>query len=291
MKSFALVLLLALLWGASYPLLKVAVETLPPLTVVAIRSLIGGLILLAALGPRVKLLGEVTTGSSLRALSIQSAFNCVIPWILIAWAMPSLDAGLAAILNSLSPIFIFLLTAFVTRHEPVTRRKFAGVVLGLAGVVTIVGMDALEGVGTKTLAELACVAGAFSYAVAGVLGVRFARVTPLVPAAGTTLIAAAVLLPLALVVEHPWTLSPSMPSMLAVLAAAVFSTGLAMVVYFRLLATVGSIAMSSQAYLRILVGVGLGMAFLGETPTPHALAGLGLVVAGVVAMTWPARRV
>ncbi len=290
MKSFALVLLLALLWGASYPLLKVAVETLPPLTVVAIRSLIGGLILLAALGPRVKLLGQVSTGSSLRALSIQSAFNCVIPWILIAWAMPSLDAGLAAILNSLSPIFIFLLTAFVTRHEPVTRRKFVGVVLGLAGVVTIVGVDAIAGVGTKTLAELACVAGAFSYAVAGVIGVRFARVTPLVPAAGTTLIAAAVLLPLALVVEQPWTLRPSIPSMLAVLAAAVFSTGIAMVVYFRLLATVGSIAMSSQAYLRILVGVGLGMAFLGETPTRHALVGLGLVVAGVVAMTWPVRK-
>ena len=63
-----------------------------------------------------------------------------------------------------------------------------------------------------------------------------------------------------------------------------------MVIYFRLLATVGSIAMSSQAYLRILVGVGLGMAFLGEMPTPHAWIGLGLVVGGVVAMTWPSKK-
>ncbi len=290
MKSLGLVLLLALLWGGSYPLLKVAVETLPPLTVVAVRALLGALILLAVLGKRVKLLGEVGTGSSLRALAVQSAFTCVIPWILIAWAMRHLDAGLAAILNSLSPIFIFLLTAFVTRHEPVSRRKFVGVALGLAGVITIVGVDALSGLGTKTLAELACVAGAFSYAVAGVIGVRFKRVTPLVPATGSTLIAAIVLVPLALAFDQPWTLRPSMPSVLAVLAAAVFSTGLAMVIYFRLLATVGSIAMSSQAYLRILVGVGLGMAFLGETPTPHALVGLGLVVAGVVAMTWPVRR-
>jgi drug/metabolite transporter (DMT)-like permease len=78
---------------------------------------------------------------------------------------------------------------------------------------------------------------------------------------------------------------------MAVLAAAVLSTGLAMVVYYRLLATVGSIAMSSQAYLRIVVGVGLGVAFLGERPTAHALVGLGLVMAGVVAMTWPGRRV
>ena len=290
MRSIALVCLLALLWGASYPLLKVAVQTVPPLTVVAVRALVGGLILLAALGPNVKLLGQVASGASLRALVIQSAFTCVIPWILIAFAMRELDASLAAILNSLSPIFIFLLTALVTRHEPVTRRKFVGVVLGLAGVVTIVGVDALGGLGTRTLAEIACIAGAFSYAVAGVMGVRFARVTPLVPAAGTTLIAAMVLIPLALVIEQPWTAQPSSASLLAVLAAAVFSTGLAMVVYFRLLATVGSIAMSSQAYLRILVGVGLGMAFLGETPTPQTLVGLGLVVAGVVAMTWPAKR-
>jgi drug/metabolite transporter (DMT)-like permease len=78
--------------------------------------------------------------------------------------------------------------------------------------------------------------------------------------------------------------------MLAHAASAVFSTGLAMVIYFRLLATVGSIAMSSQAYLRIFVGVGLGIVFLGERPTTSALIGLCLVVLGVVAMTLPARR-
>ena len=290
MKSFALVLLLALLWGGSYPLLKVAVETLPPLTVVAARALLGGLILLAALGPRARLIVDMVRGGSLRALAIQSAFTCVIPWILIAYAIGALDASLAAILNSLSPIFIFLLTALVTHHEPVTSRKFAGVVLGLAGVVVIVGADALAGMGTKTWAEIACIAGAFSYAVAGVIGVRFKGVTPLLPAATSTLIAAAVVVPLALVVEQPWTVRPSTASVVAVVAGAVLSTGLAMVIYFRLLATVGSIAMSSQAYLRIVIGVALGMLFLGERPAPQTFVGLALVVAGVVAMTWTPRR-
>ena len=289
MKSLALVFLLALLWGGSYPLLKVAVETLPPLTVVAARALLGGLILLAALGSRARLIGDIVRTGSLRALLVQSAFTCVIPWILIAYAIGALDSSLAAILNSLSPIFIFLLTALVTRHEPVTGRKFAGVVLGLAGVVVIVGVDALAGMGTKTWAEIACIAGAFSYAVAGVIGVRFKGVTPLVPAASSALIAAAVVVPLAIYVDRPWTLAPSTASVLAVLAGAVFSTGLAMVIYFRLLATVGSIAMSSQAYLRILVGVATGMLFLDERPTPQTFVGLALVVAGVVAMTWPSR--
>ncbi|APV50229.1 hypothetical protein BWI17_11340 [Betaproteobacteria bacterium GR16-43] len=290
LKSFALVLLLATLWGASYPLTKVAVESIPPMTVVAIRSLVGGLILLAVLGPRVKLFTEVATGASLRALAIQSAFNCIIPWILIAHAIREIDAGLASILNSLSPIFIFLITALITRHEPATPRKGLGVVLGLGGVIAIVGMDALAGVGTKTVAELACVAGSISYAIAGVIGVRFAKVTPLIPAAGTTLFAAMVMIPLALIIEHPWTADPSTRSMVALLAGAVFSTGLAMVVYFRLLATVGSIAMSSQAYLRIVVGVGLGIVFLGERPTTSMIVGLCLVVAGVIAMTLRPRR-
>jgi drug/metabolite transporter (DMT)-like permease len=283
MKSFALVLALAFLWGASYPLLKVSVETIPPLTVVALRSLLGGLVLLAVLGARASQVREM----GLRELAIQSAFNCVLPWILIAWAVVRIDAGLATILNSLSPIFIFLITALVTRHEPVTRLKFAGVVLGLGGVATIVGLDALAGIGTKTAAELACVAGAFCYAIAGVRGVRFARLSPLVPAAGTTLLAAAVMIPLAIALEQPWTARPSTASVLALLASALLSTGLAMVIYFRLLATVGSIAMSSQAYLRILVGVGLGVAVLGEELAASTVAGLVLVVAGVVAMTLP----
>lgn len=289
MRSFALVLLLACLWGSSYPLLKVAVETIPPLTVVAARSVLGGLILLAALGPRAGLLRDVVRDSP-GPLLVQSAFTCFIPWVLIAFAMRSLDAGLAAILNSLSPIFIVLITAFITRHEPVTARKGLGVALGIAGVVAIVGIDALAGVGGQTVAEILAIAGALSYAIAGVIGVRFRDVSPLVPAAGSTLLTAVVIVPLALVVERPWDVQPSFASVAAIVAGAVLSTGIAMVVYFRLLATVGSIAMSAQAYLRIVVGVALGMVFLGESPTPQAWLGLALVVTGVVAMTLPVRK-
>lgn len=288
-KSFALVLLLALLWGASFPLIKVAVETIPPLTVTALRALLGGLLLLAALGPAgAKALWATGTRSSV--FVSQSLFNCVFPWVLVAWASRSIDSGLATILNSLSPIFIFLLTWAITRHEPATRRKFVGVTLGLAGVVAIVGMNALSGVGKHTLAELACVAGSFCYAVAAILGRRFDKVPPLVPAAGSALMAAVFMVPIALVVDQPWTLRPSLSSMACVLALAVFSTGFAFVVYFRLLSTVGSIATSSQAYLRILIGVGLGIVFLGEKLSTSVMIGLPLVVAGVVAMTMPAAR-
>jgi drug/metabolite transporter (DMT)-like permease len=286
-RSFALVILLALLWGSSYPLTKTAVETIPPLTVAAVRGAIGGMLILAVLGRRARELLEV--GHPLAFLN-QALLSCVIPWTLVAWASRTIDSNLATILNSLSPVFIFIFTWAITRHEPATPRKFAGVVLGIAGVLTIVGVDALGGFGKKTLAEIACVAGSMSYGIAAIVGRRFDKVSPLVPAAGSTLMAAAILLPIALLVEQPWTLRPSPSSIAALLALAAFSTGAAFVVYFRLLSTIGSIATASQAYLRILVGVGLGVVFLGERLSANVIAGLVLVVAGVVAMTLPARK-
>src|SRR3954469_13977911 len=120
------------------------------------RAAVGGGLLIAPLGPRVAELATVARESP-RPLAIQSIFTCIVPWLLIAVAMRSLDASLAAILNSLSPIFIFLITALITHHEPVTARKGVGVGLGIAGVLVIVGIDALAGFGAQTVGELLAV--------------------------------------------------------------------------------------------------------------------------------------
>ena len=276
--------MLALLWGASFPLIKVAVETVPPIWVATLRSAGGALILLALLGPRVKLWWQAAREGD--GFVSQALLNVVVPWLLVAWASRIIDAKLTTILNSLSPIFIFLITWAVTRHEPATGRKFLGVVLGLAGVVTIVGPSALAGLGGHLAAELACIAGSLSYGLAAVVGRRYDKLPSLVPAAGSVLTGAAILVPVAFLVE-PWPAEASARSLAAVAALAIFSTGLAFVVYFRLLSTIGSIATASQAYLRIVIGVGLSVAFLGERLEPSHWLGLALVVAGVVAMTLP----
>jgi len=274
---------LALLWGASFPLIKLAVETVPPLWVATLRACLGGLVLLALLGPRLKTLWQAARDGDW--FLSQGMLNVVVPWVLVAWASSIIDAKLTTILNSLSPIFIFLITWAVTRHEPATRRKFLGVVLGLMGVATIVGPDALGGLGSHLLAELACVVGSLSYGLAAVVGRRYDKLPSLVPAAGSVLAGAAMLLPIALALE-PWPANASFTSLAALAALGIFSTGLAFVVYFRLLATIGSIATASQAYLRIAVGVGLSVVFLGERLEPSHWMGLALVVAGVVAMTF-----
>lgn len=258
---------------------------MPPLTVAAVRASLAGLMLLALLRGNTRWL--VTSGLAPGTYTVQALLNCVIPWTLVAWASRVIDSALVTILNSLSPIFVFLITWAVTRQEAVSRRKLAGVLLGMAGVVTIIGVDALSSLGTHAVAEVACVLGSLAYAIAAIVGRRFVGIPPLVPAAGSNVVAAAILVPLALTFDQPWTLEPSARSMLAVLALAVFSTGLAFTIYFHLLATIGAISTASQGYLRIAVGVGLGVLFLDEQLSPNVLAGLVLVFAGVVAMTLP----
>src|SRR3954452_8436868 len=153
--DLALLLLLAILWGASYTFIKLGVATIPPLTLIAARTLIAGALLLIVVRWRGLTLPK--DAANWRRFLFQACLNSVIPFTLIAWAELSLDAGLATILSSTSPIFAFLLTFAVTRHEPAAARKLSGVVAGLAGICLIVGVQALGGLGTELAAQLAMV--------------------------------------------------------------------------------------------------------------------------------------
>jgi len=287
--EFALLALLATLWGASYTFIKLGVATIPPITLIAARTLIAGLLLLTVM--RWRGLSLPTDVATWRRFLFQACLNSVIPFTLIAWAERSLDAGLATILNSTAPVFTFLLTFAITRHEPVTARKMFGVLGGLAGICLIVGVQALSGLGEQLLAQIAIVAATICYAGAAIFSRGFKGLDPMAPAAGSLLCGAAILVPLSLVVDRPWTLAPSANSMLALLGLAVFSTALAFVIYFRLIQTLGSVGTTAQAYLRVPIGVAIGALFLGETLTSSVWIGLGCVVIGVAAMTIPARAV
>jgi drug/metabolite transporter (DMT)-like permease len=223
--------------------------------------------------------------------AFQACLNSVIPWTLIAWGEQSVDAGLATILNSAAPVFTFLFTAFVTHHEAITPRKLFGVIAGMTGICLIIGVKAFDHVGQELVAEIAIVAATICYACAAIFSRGFKGLDPMAPAAGSLLCGTAVLIPLGLMFEHPWTLAPSASSVTALLGLAVFSTAAAFVIYFRLIQTLGSVGTTAQAYLRVPIGVGLGIAFLGERPSATAWIGLACVVIGVAAMTIPARKV
>jgi len=280
---------LATLWGASYTFIKIGVETIPPVTLIAARTLIAGFILLLVMHLRGIALPK-DRGLWLGFL-VQACLNSVVPFTLIAWGEKTVDAGLATILNSTSPIFTFLLMALLVRHEAVTARKLFGVVAGITGICLIVGLEALGGFGDALLAQLAIVAATVCYAGAAIFGRRFKTLDPSVPAAGSMLCGTAILIPASLAIDQPWQLAPSMESLLALIALSVLSTALAFTIYFRLLHTLGSVGTTSQAYLRVPIGVAIGVLFLGETLASTAWLGLACVVLGVAAMTIPARRV
>lgn len=285
--ELALLLALATLWGASYTFIKVGVETIPPVTLIAARTLIAGGLLLVVIRSRGLRLSK--DAATWRRFLFQACINSVIPFTLIAWAERTVDAGLATILNSTSPIFAFLLTAVMTRHEMVTARKLFGVFAGIAGTCLIIGVQALDGLGRELWAQLAIVAATICYAGAAIFGRTFKTLDPIMPAAGSLICGAAILVPVSFAVDQPWMLAPSRQSVLALLGLSVFSTALAFVIYFRLVQTLGSVGTTSQSYLRVPIGVAIGAIFLGETLTSTAGAGLACVIIGVAAMAIPAR--
>jgi drug/metabolite transporter (DMT)-like permease len=282
-----LLLTLSTLWGASYTFIRIGVTTIPPLTLIAARTLIAGFVLLSWMTfQRISMPRGLAVW---RRFFVQALLNSVVPFTLIAWAERSVEAGLATILNSASPVLAFLGTWLLTRHEPVTPRKLFGVVAGLTGICLVVGVSAFEGLGRQLVPQLAIIAATVCYAGAAIYGRSFKGLSPAAPAAGSLIVGAILLAPVSLVVDRPWTLHPSMQSLMALGALAVFSTALAFVIYFRLVQTLGSIGTTAQAYLRVPIGVGISMAVLGESLSTSAWVGLGCVVAGVAAMTIPSR--
>jgi drug/metabolite transporter (DMT)-like permease len=286
--ELALLVVLATLWGGSYTFIKLGVATIPPVTLIAGRTLIAGLLLLLIMGWRgVRLPKDAATW---RKFLFQACLNSVIPWTLIAWAERSVDAGLATILNSTSPIFTFFLTLAISHQDALSWRKLFGVVAGMTGICLIIGVQAFHGLGEQLAAQIAIVTATICYAGGAVFSRGFKGLDPMAPAAGSLLCGAAILVPISVVLERPWTLTPSTASALALLGLAVFSTAIAFVIYFRLIQTLGSVGTTAQAYLRVPIGVTLGVWLLGESLSPTAWMGLGCVIIGVAAMTIPPRK-
>jgi drug/metabolite transporter (DMT)-like permease len=281
----ALLGLLAGLWGSSYLLIKIAVATIPPITLIAMRVSLAAVFLLMVMwyqGARFP-----KDWSIWRVLLIQAFFNSIASWTVLAWGQRYVDSGLAGVLNSTSPIFVFFITLLFTRHEAVTGWKLAGAMLGVVGVALIVGVDALDGIGQQIAGQFAVLLGALLYACAAIHGRRFSSISPTVTAAGTMIWATVCLGPLSLVVDKPWTLSPSAGSVVAAVVLGLLCTGVALLLYFRLVKTIGSMGVASQSYLRAGVSVLLGIFVLGEQITLAIGLGLVVIILGVAVINIP----
>ena len=203
------------------------------------------------------------------------------------WSASGSMIATSQIMASTTPIFAFLITWGITRHEPATLLKLAGAVLGLAGTAVIIGLDALGGLGGNIFAELVILLATVSFACATIFGLRLTEYDPMVVAAGSLLFGGLLLLPAALIIDHPWTLRPTTEALVATVAMGIFSSAFGLMLFYMCLSRLGTLTTNAQGYLRIPIGVGLSVVLVGETVPSNLALGLVLVMAGVAAMTIP----
>jgi drug/metabolite transporter (DMT)-like permease len=284
-RDYALLLVLACCWSSTYPLTKIGLRSIPPVTFISARSLIAAFFLLAILyarGVRIP-----TDARAWKLFAQQQTINSTVPFLMITWAQQYVPAASTVVLASTTPIFAFMITWGITRHEPATLLKLAGAVLGLAGTAVIIGLDTLGGLGGNIFAEMMILLATVSFACATIFGLRLSDYDPMVVAAGSLLFGGLLLLPVALVLDHPWTLRPTMEALIATVALGIFSSAFGLVLFYICLSRLGTLTTNAQGYLRIPIGVGLSVALLGETVPPNLVLGLILVMAGVATMTIP----
>jgi len=279
-----MLVLLSVLWGGSYFLVEIALVEWSPLLIVAVRIVIAsiviwGIVLAAGLPvPR--------SWPAWIAFFWMGVLNNVLPFLLIVWGQKAIESGLAAILTAAAPIFSVIVAGVWLKDEPATRSKLLGAVLGIIGVAVLIGPSALAGFDVNLLAQFAVLGAALSYAFAGVYARRFARLSidPIVVAAGQLLMSSLIMILLALAFAEPNQVIESSGTVwIAVVLMAVFSTALAYILYFRLLASAGATNAILVTLLIPVTAILLGALILDERLQwlhflGMAVIGLGLLV-------------
>src|SRR5215218_2199921 len=276
---------LAIIWGGAFFFIGVAVRHVPPLTYVLLRLSIAAAAMWTYLKLRRQPLGlprEVWGAILLPAL-----LNNALPFTLFGWGQTHIASGLASILNATTPIWGVVVAHFLTSDERMTPRKIAGVLLGFGGVAVMIGPSLLSSLGSSALAQLACVTASLSYALAAVWARRFRNmgVSPLSVTTGQLTAGAAMMLPVAMLVDRPWTHAfPPLTAWGAIVALALLCTAFGYVLYFRLIETSGATNALLVTLLVPPVAIVLGALFLSETLAVQDFLGLGLIALGLAAI-------
>lgn len=281
-KNLLLLITLAALWGPSFLFIKVAVEEIPPLTLVLGRVAVGAAFLLIVLLSQGRRLP--TDRRLWRHLAVVAMLHNALPWVLLSWGEQYIDSALASILNGTTPLFTIILAHFLVAGDRMTVPKMLGVLLGFAGLFLLILPSLSGGAQASTWGLLAVTAAAAVYGVAMIYSRNHLRgLPPLVAPASQLLLATGYMLPVALLVDRPWTLDrPSTVALGSLFLLGILGTGLAFIVYYRLLETANPTYISMVTYVIPVFGVVLGVLVLGEQLTWYALAGFALILLGVM---------
>ena len=279
-REWLLLVTLSLLWGGSFFFVELVLDALDPHSVVFWRigpAALALVLVVCSTGHRMPV-----DGSTWRAFAVMGALNNVVPFTLITWGQTAIESGLAAILNATTPLFTVALAHLLTTDERLTANRMAGVMVGIAGVAVLVGPGALAGLGGDVLGQVAVLAAAVSYALAGLYGRRrLAGLAAPVAAAGMLSVSAVMALPIALIAGAPFDFAPDLATLGAIAGVSLVATAAAYPIYFYILAAAGATNLLLVTFLMPPGALALGVLFLGERPDPSAYAGMALIFAGL----------
>lgn len=280
-QSWGLLLLLSLLWGASFLSITISLEQVGPFTSVAHRVFWAMILLWAVVFVTRK--PVPTSALAWVGLLGMGVLNNVIPFSLMAWGQLHIESGLTAILNSFTAVIGVVIAAIFLADEKLTAQKLIGAVLGFVGVAVAIGLDNLTKFNVTSLAQLAVIAGTVSYACAGVWARKTIKdVSPIVAAAGMLTGSTLVMVPLALMIEGPFDTNLTLRTWAALGYISIAATAGAYLIYYRLLAQIGSGNLMVVTLLVVPIAIVLGALVLGEQLLPQALIGFAILAVGLL---------
>ena len=281
-RDWLLLLTLVVTWGSAFLLNQIALESFPPTTLAAFRLIIGAIVLIIAMWWY-----GISWHSNLKLLGYFLAMAVIgnaLPYFLIAWGQQYVSSGLAGILMAVMPLATLFLAHFFIPSEPLNTHRVVGFAFGFTGIVILMGPQTLleiSNAGSTLLAQLAILGGALCYA----LGTIIARLRPesddLLTATMVLILAGLVTLPTSLLIESPWIKPTSIAAISAIALLGLIATGLATVVYFKLLRSAGATFLAQMNYLIPVWALAAGVVFLNEQVTPKTALALLVILFGI----------
>lgn len=279
--NLLLLFILGGIWGTSFLFIKIVVGEVPPMALVAGRLGLASLAMWTFL--RLRRIPFPRERRLWRIYAVTGLLNGALPFSLISWGEQYIPSGLAALLQSTTPIFTIILAHFLTRDDRVTTKKLLGIVLGFTGVGLLMWPELRGGVQASMWGQLAIVGSSISYALATIFArQRLHNQPPLVSAAGQFTLGFVYILPLSLLIERPFNLSPSWTVIGSWATLALLGTVVAYGIYYVLLQRTNATFTTMVTYIVPINGLLLGALILHEPLHPELFISLGLILSGVL---------
>lgn len=277
--SFLMLLTLAMMWGSSFTMIKIALGSFGPITIAAARITLAAIVLgMAAYIRKETLPREKGIWVGLLWLAI---LGSALPFFLIGWGEHHVDGGLTSVLMSIVPLTVPIMAHFFTNDEKLTPYMVVGTCIGFIGLLVLVGPNVLTGLGKDVISQGAIVLAALSYGSASLVARRLSHVPFVVVGAGSLFLATCIMLPTALIFDHPWTYTPTSKEISALIYLGLFPTALANILLLQVINKAGVSFLALNNYLVPVFGVAIAAVTLGETIPAEMLSSLAIIFVGI----------